>query len=150
MIPPELGLEDQLNTLGPDTFLGPSTLDASGPESEPGDFVPRPDSVAEAKECSPVPGPSTLDTSGPESEPGDFVPRPDSVAEAKECSPHPSHDLGDELALSGRASTASASGTGSEDMCHEVPIHDLSFDQDEFPGWSTPCRERMEPTAKII
>ena len=130
--------------------LSPGSPDASDPESVPGNKVPRPDSVAEAKEGSPVPGPSTLDASGPESEPGDFVARPNSVAEAKECSPHPGHDLGDESALSGHASTASASGTGSEDMCHEVPIHDLSFDQDEFPGWSTPCRERMERTAKSI
>ena len=73
-----------------------------------------------------------------------------SMAEAKECSPHLGHDLGNESALSGHASTASASGTSSEDMCHEVPIHDLSFDQDEFPGWSTPCREHIERPAKII
>ena len=71
------------------SWTSPSTPDASGPESVPGDFVPRPDSVAEAKECSPVPGPSTPDASGPESVPGDTVPRPDSVAEAMECSPVP-------------------------------------------------------------
>ena len=71
------------------SWTSPSTPDASGPESVPGDFVPRPDSVAEAKECSPVPGPSTPDASGPESVPGDTVPRPDSVAEAMECSPAP-------------------------------------------------------------
>ena len=71
------------------SWTSPSTPDASGPESVPGDFVPRPDSVAEAKECSPVPGPSTPDASGPESVPGDTVPRPDSVAEAMECFPAP-------------------------------------------------------------
>ena len=71
------------------SWTSPSTPDASGHESVPGDTVPRPDSVAEAKECSPVRGPSTPDASGPESVPGDTVPRPDSVAEAKECSPVP-------------------------------------------------------------
>ena len=48
--------------------LSPGSPDASDPESVPGNKVPIPDSVAEAKEGSPVPGPSTLDASSHESE----------------------------------------------------------------------------------